>query len=185
MKITIHQPNFFPHKSLFDKIAMADKFVFLTHCQFEKNGYQNRFQFNDKWHTMRVAKKPKCLLSEKTYLYPDEDWAKIKKSFPDIDFSSWPEPTCDLSYSNTRMIKYLALLFKIPTKIYYDYPTNLTASRRLVDICKHYECDTYISGPSGKNYLDLKLFDEAGIKIEYQEPCKSTPILKHIRMKGI
>ena len=37
MILAIHQPNFFPWWPYFEKIEQADMFVFLTHCQFEKN----------------------------------------------------------------------------------------------------------------------------------------------------
>ena len=54
MIITIHQPNFLPWYPLFQKIEGADKFVFLNNAQFQKNNLQNRFNFNDKWHTLSV-----------------------------------------------------------------------------------------------------------------------------------
>ncbi len=56
MIISIHQPNFMPWNPFFEKIQQSDMFVCLTQCQFEKNGYQNRFNFNDKWYTMSVKK---------------------------------------------------------------------------------------------------------------------------------
>ena len=40
MRISIHQPNFVPWYPFFQKIQQCDKFIILTHCQFEKNGYQ-------------------------------------------------------------------------------------------------------------------------------------------------
>ena len=59
MKISIHQPNFVPWYPFFQKIQQCDKFIILTHCQFEKNGYQNRFNFNDKgWVTLRKTESP-------------------------------------------------------------------------------------------------------------------------------
>ena len=56
MRLAIHQPNFMPWYPFFEKIKNCDKFIMLTHCQFEKNGYQNRFNLNDKWYTMSVKK---------------------------------------------------------------------------------------------------------------------------------
>ena len=54
MIVAIHQPNFIPWLPFFDKMAAADVFVILSECQFEKNGFQNRFQRNG-WNTMSVA----------------------------------------------------------------------------------------------------------------------------------
>ena len=56
MRISIHQPNFVPWYPFFQKIKEVDVFVILKECQFEKNGYQNRFNFNNKWYTMSVKK---------------------------------------------------------------------------------------------------------------------------------
>ena len=55
------------------------------------------------------------------------------------------------------------------TEILYDYPTDLKSTERLVDICLHYDATEYLSGISGKNYLDLSLFESNGIKIKFQE----------------
>jgi hypothetical protein len=38
------------------KIMDCDLFIVLSHCQFEKNGYQNRFMMKEKWRTMSVNK---------------------------------------------------------------------------------------------------------------------------------
>ena len=47
MRVSIHQPNFVPWYPFFQKIKEVDKFIILKECQFEKNGYQNRFNFNE------------------------------------------------------------------------------------------------------------------------------------------
>ena len=77
MRIAIHQPNFLPWYPFFQKIKEVDRFVILKECQFEKNNYQNRFNFNDRWHTMSVNKGLEPII-EKTYLNPENDWNKIK-----------------------------------------------------------------------------------------------------------
>ena len=80
MKIAIHQPNFLPWYPFFQKIKEVDKFIILGNCQFEKNGFQNRFNLNDKWHTMSI-KKGLDPINTKTYLNPLKDWNKIKLNF--------------------------------------------------------------------------------------------------------
>ena len=56
MKLAIHQPNFMPWYPFFQKIQQADIFVILQNCQFEKNNFQNRFNVDNQWYTMRVTK---------------------------------------------------------------------------------------------------------------------------------
>ena len=40
---------------------------------------------------------------------------------------------------------------------------------RLVDICKHLNADTYLAGAGGHDYMDLAQFEEAGIRVAFQE----------------
>src|SRR5512138_1392997 len=42
MIITAHQPTYLPGIILFNKIALADKFIFLGHCKFTNSSWQNR-----------------------------------------------------------------------------------------------------------------------------------------------
>ena len=56
MIVTIHQPNFIPWYPFFQKMEQSDIFIMLGHCQFEKNGFQNRFQINNAWNTLSVKK---------------------------------------------------------------------------------------------------------------------------------
>ena len=78
MIVTIHQPNFIPWYPFFQKMEQADLFILLGHCQFEKNGFQNRFQLENTWNTLSV-KKGKNPIIEKKYINPKYDWMKIKK----------------------------------------------------------------------------------------------------------
>jgi hypothetical protein len=38
----------------------------------------------------------------------------------------------------------------------------------LIDICRTLGCDTYLAGAGGAAYMNLKLFDDAGIKVIFQ-----------------
>ena len=42
-------------------------------------------------------------------------------------------------------------------------------THRLVDICKKLNASTYLSGPSAKNYIDLELFKQEKIAIEWAD----------------
>jgi len=82
MIISIHQPNFFPWMPFYEKIKASDVFVFLRHCQFEKNNYQNRFNYREKWHTMSINKGLEPIVN-KRYMNPTADWNKIKANLKD------------------------------------------------------------------------------------------------------
>ena len=60
-------------------------------------------------------------------------------------------------------------MLNIDTKLKIDYPTELTSTERLVDICVKYGATTYLSGIGAKEYLNESLFEEKGINVEYQK----------------
>lgn len=171
MTIAIHQPNFCPWYPFFQKIEQADVFVLMGNCQFEKNNFQNRFNYNDKWYTMRVFSGLTTLIKDKKYINPDYDWKKIRKSFPKLELFD-PCISENVFNTNSFIIKEACYKLGINTPIELDYPTKLKGTERLIDICKTYNVDTYLSGISGKKYLDLLKFEEAGIKVIFQDESK-------------
>jgi hypothetical protein len=185
MIITIHQPNSFPWYPLFQKIEGADKFVFLNNAQFQKNNLQNRFNFNDKWHTLSVNSGLEPIVTKK-YINPERDWNKIKSNL--INYSNVLNQFDDLIKdglveTNTKIVEKICNILNIKTEILFDYPTNLTSTDRIVDICLHYKADVYLSGISGRNYLELNKFEENGIKVIFQDESKmiKKPIIEIIK----
>jgi len=181
MIVTIHQSNFFPYYPFFQKMAQSDLFVIMIHCQFEKNNYQNRFNIDNKWMTMSVNKGLEPI-NIKEYISPENDWMRIKKSLPKykevLDQFDECISSDSLAEINVAIICKIRHLLGIKTELVLDYPTSLKGTERLVDLCKKYEATEYISGISGRNYLNTKLFDDENIKITYQD--ESTMIKKPI-----
>lgn len=174
MVLSIHQPNFFPWYPFFQKIVHSDIFVFLEHCQFEKNNFQNRFKLNEKWYTMSVNSGISQIL-EKNYVNYEKDWSKIKFNLKNYGTILDEFDDCisnSLSMTNKNIVHKIVGMLNISTSIVEDYPTNLKSTERLVDICKRYGATTYLSGIGGKKYLDESIFIKNGIKIEYQKECE-------------
>lgn len=170
MIVAIHQPNFCPWLPFFKKVEAADLFVILTHCQFTRDCYQQRFNMGGKWYSMGVNHKFGETIREKQYANPQEDWAKIRRRVnrPVLD-----ELTSFISGSlvntNVAIIVHLLASLGIKTPIILDYPTELTGTARLVDICRHFKATRYLAGRSGSNYMDAQLFEQAGIAVDYQQ----------------
>jgi len=182
MIVTIHQPNFLPWFPFFEKMASADRFVLLTNCQFEKNGYQNRFFRDGNWYTMSTFKGLKPI-REKKYVNCERSWIKIKKGLPKFkkylnDMDQYITPS--LSGTNCGIITHLAKIINPNVEIVYDWPTHLLGTERLVDICKYYGATTYIAGPSGKKYMDMSLWKNAGINVEFHENKNKTHTLDYL-----
>jgi len=171
MRVSIHQPNFLPWLPFFKKIEQADVFVLLNHCQFQRRKHQNRFSYSDNWHTMSTNMGNQSdLIISKIYTNHELDWKKIKSNFKgkeDILNSFDLLISSSLHMTNTQIIIKIMKLLDIKTRIEYDQPTNLVGTERLVDICKKHNATTYISGPSGRDYIDLSLFEKENIHVEF------------------
>jgi hypothetical protein len=169
--VTIHQPNFFPHERLLRKIHAADRLVLLTQAQFSPGGYVNRFRYDDQWYTMGVSQKLEPI-ADKYYTNVWKDWTRIKQRLPEdgLDRFDTSIPTDGhLARTNCTLLMAMCQELGITTEIVLDYPTNLRGTARLIDLCEHYGATTYLSGPSGAEYLDRKLFPQSHITLEIQK----------------
>lgn len=172
MILTAHQPNLMPWWPFFEKMSHADAFVFLENVQFEKNNFQNRFQLNDKWFTMSV-KSGMGTIREKEYVNPEADWDTIKRKLPAHarTLSRFDDLISHrLCEMNGAIIERIARMANISTERLSDFETDKKGTDRLVELCAKFGATTYLSGPSGRRYLDLAKFQEREISVEFYEP---------------
>lgn len=173
MRVAIHQPNFIPWYPFFQKMAAVDYFVVLTFAQFNREHYQHRFKYQDKWYTMGVrdVRHPDPI-NKRVYASPHEDWAKIKRRLP--QYAGWFSQFDDcivpsLLDTNFSIILRMAKQLGLSTdRVIYDPIPSCTGTDRLVEICKALNATTYLAGRSGANYMEPEKFEAAGIKVEYQ-----------------
>lgn len=185
--ISIHQPSFMPWIPFFEKIYHSDIFVLLTHCQYQKNGVQNRFMCDGRWQTMSV-KSGNVPIADKEYVDPYNDWHRICERLKKHRSILHPYRyfmSKSLLNTNAAIIHDIAYNhLRIKTKIVVDYPTCLTKTDRLVDICRRHEATTYLSGPSGRQYLDLSKFEEYGIEVKFFESNNKIDIVSFLSTEG-
>ena len=186
MIVTCHQPNFFPWEPFFNKAADADVLVLLTNVQFSRHQFQNRFHFDGQWQTMKVNHgKLSDQIIEKTYISPGTDWEIIKRK---IGYKWLPIfDSCiqsSLAKTNSEVIKKIIELLELRVKIEFDEPGFYSSpTEKLLAICKKKEATTYLSGPSGRKYLDIQEFEKAGIEVKFSEsrhPAVSRPIIEKL-----
>lgn len=193
MIIAVHQPNYLPYLGFFDKMKNADIFVIYDTAQFSKEDYHHRNRiriFNGwKWLTVPVEKKRisinqikvvdqlSCKEENKwnsTHFRVIHDNYKNAPFYEDYmnDFHAIYEKNysllCEL---NMDFILFLKEAFDIDTEIIYtsDLGHLSSSSQGLVEIVQNLDGDTYLSGQGGKNYLDLSLFEDVGIKVDFQD----------------
>jgi hypothetical protein len=94
----------------------------------------------------------------------------MKENFND-DFANIYEGETLLDI-NLRSIEICRKALNISVPMIRSSQLRATGSKTelLVNICKELKATTYLSGPSGRDYLDMEFFDNAGIKVVFFEP---------------
>ena len=186
--VIIRQPGYLPNLGFFKKIQSCDTFVFLDDIQFVKDRFDNRNRIRTKdgttWLTVPV-KRPvfKKNLNE-ILITNDIDWQRnhlniIEEAYHDAPFFTtyWYslQKILDKNWTklidlNIELIRYFMSALNLMTCTVNSSTLKKSSnqSQRLLDICKHLDASCYISGISGKDYLDEKIFHNSGIKIIYE-----------------
>ena len=186
--VIIRQPGYLPNLGFFKKIQSCDSFVFLDDVQFVKDRFDNRNQILTKngkiWLTVPL-KRPvfKKNLNEISISY-DTDWYKThlnliydsyhKSSYFNTYWNSlktliekkW-DKLIDL---NIELIKYFMTVLDLHTTTIRSSSIKKSSeqSQRLLDICTSLNASCYISGETGKEYLDEEIFKKYNIMVKYE-----------------
>lgn len=186
--LAAHQPQYLPWLGFFDKLDQADVFVLLDDVQFKKNEWQNRNRIKTaqgwQWLTVPVRHRfPQLILEvEIDHWAP---WARKHAMALTTNYSAAPHaeellpPLLEvlgrdwsrLAPLNLCLIDEVCKCLGISTRRVQSsqVPTRDDASRRLVDLCRHFGADTYLSGEGAREYLELRPFREAGVAVRFQE----------------
>jgi hypothetical protein len=192
MIVAIHQPEHLPWLGFFDKIRQADVFVMLDHVQYRKNYFQNRNRIRAAsgavWLTVPVLTKGSSdqpineaqINNQGSPRWKEKCWTGIAQHYRKTEF--WPhhEPFFERLYQthwtrlveiNEAIIGYLLSAFSIDVKVVKSSELNVEGQRDdlLLSICRRVGAGTYLSGVSGREYLDGKKFTDAGIEVQFQE----------------
>lgn len=191
MIVSIHQPGYLPWLGYFHKVALSNIHVFLDTVQFEKNYVDNRNKIKTSqgwsWLTVPVLTKGRfdSLILNTLEIDNKIDWRKkhwqsilqnYRKAlffhqhsgfFENIYQQEWNK----LIELNQVIIRYLLEQLGIKSDIVMASCLQAAGekSELVLNICKELNAETYISGSMGKGYLDEDRFNEANIKIIYQD----------------
>jgi hypothetical protein len=188
MILAIHQPNFMPWLGFFDKMRSADRFVILDDVQFIKNEFHNRnrihtpqgalwltvpvhFSFGDAVTRVRLAERPNWREKHVKTLHQMYCRAKhFRRLMPELE-KLYARPWTTLVDLNLACIELGRELLRVRTPVcrHSESPAAGTATERLVNLCKMHGADTYLAGAGGKSYMDLSLFERAGISVRFQD----------------
>ncbi len=188
-KIAILQSNYIPWKGYFDIIRRVDEFIFYDEVQYTKNDWRNRNRIKTaqgvQWITIPVRHEHLSQTISVTRVSRRTTGPKrTGKAFRSITagllFLSHTKMflknysgtrTTSLIEINRSAIELINSVLGIKTKLSSstDYGLTLGKNERVVDLVKKAGGDLYLSGPSAKEYIDERLFWDAGIGIEWMD----------------
>jgi len=191
-KVTIHQPEHLPWTGFFHKMALADTYVLLDSVQFTKNNWQNRNRLIDNQGNIFWATVPVRLeghinstiadveISSDVPAWRKKYWARLEQAYSKTPFyRQYEEELHEILFTeyiklvdlNCRLIDFFRKELGINNRILRSSELSPEGKRStlLLDICKKLNATVYLSGPSGRDYLEKEIFAEAGIALEYHE----------------
>ena len=186
-----HQPNYLPWLGFFDKMLRCDVFIIADNVQFERQGFQNRNRIKTshgvKWLTVPIKHVGRNQLISEVEIanqaepkWAERHWLTLKYNYSQApywkEFSGFFEETYSKKWNmlidlNMHLIKGLMDFFKIkkPLVMASSLGVSGKGGEQIIAQCKKLGADTHLSGAGGRNYLNLKRFEEEGIKVVFQD----------------
>jgi hypothetical protein len=190
----IHQPNYLPGLTYFDKIAAADVFVLLDNVQYIKRNWINRNRIKTadgpQWLTVPVVTKGRYTQTiTETPVDNSRSWQREHTMALRLNYARAPhfddlapsildalQGTWDhLAEMNEELLCLLCRVLGISTPFMRasELGVDGSSSALLAGICTAVGADRYLSGPGGRKYMDVDVFAAAGIDLvfhDYQHP---------------
>jgi len=189
VKVGLIQPNYLPWRGYFDFINSVDLFIFYDDVQYTKRDWRNRNLLKTsnglKWMIVPVHyhHHTKQLICD-TKIDFSQNWISshinlYKRNYKSCEFFSdglellengLLKKSVTISELNINFIRLICEYLSIKTvlKCSSEYCCTGTKTDRIIQLLKKVGASTYLSGPSAKEYLDLSLLKENGIKLEYK-----------------
>ncbi len=193
MKVVILQPSYIPWRGYFDQIRRSDLFVFYDDVQYDKRGWRNRNQIKTpqgkKWLTIPVhshGAQIENIPIHQIRMMWETPWnvdhlKSLQHAYGKAPYFKTYLPLLEKFYA--RRDEFLAD-FTIDFTIAlarelgiqhtrFERSSKLDASGqktdRLISVLQKVGATHYISGPSAKDYIEPKKFEQAKITLEYME----------------
>lgn len=188
MRIAIIQSCYIPWKGFFDLIGRCDEYVVYDGAQYVKRHWHNRNRIKTangvEWLTIPVVTKGRFeqridqVEIEKPWA--DKHWRTLELAYKRAPFfeqfapivKAWyesAEKQTRLTDVNAIFLHGIAGQLALRTRIVRDtaYPAQGAKTERLLAIARAAGADTYLSGPSARDYFDEPMFEAAGIAPEW------------------
>jgi hypothetical protein len=186
-----HQPNYLPWIGFFDKLRDCDVFIIEDSVQYEQQGFINRNKVKvvnkTKWLTVPIthAGKPQLIneveiAAESEPKWAQRHWLTLKHCYYNTPF--WGK-YCDFfeqTYSqnwkllidlNMHLIRGIMGFLEINTPLVLASSLGVSGekSELVLAQCKALGATVQLSGIGAREYINVKKFEEEGIKVVFQD----------------
>lgn len=190
--VGILQPGYLPWLGFFEQMQQSDVFVIYDDVQYDKHGWRNRNRIKGPqgpvWLTVPVRTSglnwptnhqveidaTQANWAAKHLGTIRQHYAKakhFKDYFPQLE-EMYYRPWRSLLDLDLALIEILARWLGVECEMVLSSSlgiTNPDPSERLVEIITKLGGDIFYEGASGRNYLALEKFAQAGIKVDFQD----------------
>jgi hypothetical protein len=187
---SIHQPNFTPWLGYFSKIAQSDVFIILDNVEYQvgnANSITNRVkiktQNGELFFTIPIRKSELKNINQQMIDW-QQPWLKKQLKTLEMNYAKAPfkkeafdffHPLLNQSFDNlaaynSNIIQSICNELKIETQIKMASTIENISddkNQRLIDLCKRFDCNIYLSGNGAKKYNDENLYNKQGVEIIY------------------
>ncbi|SCA63866.1 Uncharacterized protein Rv1507c [Chlamydiales bacterium SCGC AG-110-M15] len=189
-RVVILQPSYLPWQGYFAQIAKADIFVFLDNVQYTKGDWRNRNRILNSNGTTQYLSVPvhfRHSMQSICEVEIDHRHRWVDKHVRSLFFSYRHTPFFNevlelvksklenkqklLSDLNISLIQHICEYMEFSAcefvrasdlPIFSSHPT-----RRLLEICQHFNASNYLTGSKASDYLDELAFSSLGVELEY------------------
>ncbi|WP_165953687.1 WbqC family protein [Streptomyces sp. 8K308] len=187
MRVTIHQPEHLPWLGLLAKVAASDLWIVLDSVPYRKNYVQNRNRVllggRPTWLTVPVFA-PLGTPIHEVRIYEAPHWRRRYRGRltqalavtpganhigPVLELIDAAPAGGHLADLNLDLAAWLLAQFDVTVPRVRASALRMagTRSELLVNLCRAVGADEYLSGPSGRDYLDLAAFAAQGIAVRF------------------
>ncbi len=188
--VAVVQSNYIPWKGYFDLIRASDTFVLYDDVQYTRRDWRNRNRIKTatgvQWLTIPVEVKGRYTQKIREVRisddrWRDDHWKAIRLAYGRAPhFKEFAGPvehlysTAEspwLSEINRHFIAGLCDLLGISRELRSSSEFSLSDGKteRLLNLCRSLDATRYLSGPAAKDYLDVELFANAGIAVDWMQ----------------
>lgn len=187
--ICIHQPDFVPYLGFFQRLLMSQHFIVLDDVKFIRDGWQHRDRIKSRhgstWLTLTVSKGSHHQHICEVELSETKKWIEsnlnlLRECYSKATHFSEIFPQVEAIYhaGHSRMIEFNCALLDlamgyfdiaIPISRSSEYDINVSRSARLLALVQAKQGDTYLTGTGSRDYLDMEMFQAAGVQVIWQD----------------